>query len=338
MPSKLLSSHFRTVFEDVLTPFQQLQAINSLKDYVFELEHGTDEQRRELDVLSDEDVDSDMVKRKVDAARERCYWQLIMFLRSSRPSRIAEAEPYVRVLLQSPSVVNDSSNFHRITANLHLAAALAASATTPQQFSYRHTSKLNQSQLDEALSLFSHSFTLYDTPASSALTPPIPSKQHGLGIYIPLPACVRRRFLPPKTELWARASYIRLLRTLGQDEEANRQLELIKAFIQSHPYALPTDRYCAFIKDLSLEFGLDLEVAEDDPIRLITPAESAPIADDCELASPVSPTLSTCSDSSTSSPPLTPTSVLPPAQAFSKDHCDTSNPDEHHHPEPSYLC
>lgn len=83
MPSNMLTSHFRTVFEDVLTPVQQLQAINSLKDYIFELEHGTDDQRRELDVISDEDVDSDSVNRKVNAALERCYWQLVMLLRVS---------------------------------------------------------------------------------------------------------------------------------------------------------------------------------------------------------------------------------------------------------------
>ncbi len=83
MPSNMLTSHFRTVFEDVLTPVQQLQAINSLKDYIIELEHGTDDQRRELDVISDEDVDSDSVNRKVNAALERCYWQLVMLLRVS---------------------------------------------------------------------------------------------------------------------------------------------------------------------------------------------------------------------------------------------------------------
>lgn len=281
MPSDLLSSRFRTVFEETLTPLQQLQAIDSLKDYLFELEHGTDEQRRELEVIGDEDVASDVVERKLNAARERCYWQLVMFLRvsthiiirtfrllepssiksyltfspvsvgtyallfftdtslpqASRPSRIAEAEPYLRVLLQSPSVVNDATNFHRIKANLHLAAALAKASMSCEQFSYRRTSKLRQSQADEALSLFSQSFASYDTPTSSTLSAPIPSGQHGLGIYIPHSPCVRRKCLPPKTELWARASYIRLLRRLSQDEEADHQLELIRCarlLMQSH--------------------------------------------------------------------------------------------------------
>jgi hypothetical protein len=83
MPSNLLTSHFRTVFEDILTPFQQLQAINSLKDYILELQHGTDDQRRELDIIGEDDVDSVLVHRKVNAALERCYWQLVMFLRVS---------------------------------------------------------------------------------------------------------------------------------------------------------------------------------------------------------------------------------------------------------------
>ncbi|KAI0799658.1 hypothetical protein BC629DRAFT_1438718 [Irpex lacteus] len=310
MPSNMLTSHFRTVFEDVLTPVQQLQAINSLKDYIFELEHGTDDQRRELDVISDEDVDSDSVNRKVNAALERCYWQLVMLLRSSRPTRISEAEPYLRVLTKSTTVLNDPSQFHRINADLHLAAALAASAINRQRFSYRRNLNSRQSQVDEALSLFSHSFASYDTPTSPALSSPIPSRT-GLGIVASPSPPLRRRCLPPKTELWARASHIRLLRTLSQDEEADRQLERIKVFIQSHPYALPADRYCAFIKDLSLEFGLDLEVADEEPIRLVIPTDSVPTTYDSELASPASPTLSlpssssTCSDSSASSSPST---------------------------------
>ncbi|KAI0696189.1 hypothetical protein BC835DRAFT_1414451 [Cytidiella melzeri] len=339
MPSNLLTYHFRTVFEDVLTPVQQLQAVNSLKDYILELQHGTDEQRRELDVISDDDVDSGLVIKKVNAALEKCYWQLVIFLRSSRPSRISEAEPYLRVLLSSPTVVTDPSDFHRINASLHLAGSLTNSAFSRKQFSYCRT-RQSRSQFDEALSLFSHSFALYDTPTSASIsfTPP---SGNGLGLSALPSTCLRRRCLPPKTELWARSSYIQLLRHLNQGDEASRQLDLMRAFINSHPYALPTDKYCACIRDLSSEFGLELEVAEEDPVRLVIATDTIMlpvIKYDIELACPVSPSLSfpssssTCSDSSACSSPITPMSLLlpPNTQASSKESCDDPSVDESH--------
>lgn len=83
MPADILSPHFRTRYEDVLTPRQRNQAVDSLKDYIFDLQHGTVEQQRDLDVISDEDTDEELVKRKVNATLERCYWQLVMFFRVS---------------------------------------------------------------------------------------------------------------------------------------------------------------------------------------------------------------------------------------------------------------
>ena len=60
MPTtNLLTSSFRTKFEDVLTPSQQAQALDSLHDYIHEVQFGTDDQRRDLGVLSDSDVDAD---------------------------------------------------------------------------------------------------------------------------------------------------------------------------------------------------------------------------------------------------------------------------------------
>lgn len=71
------------MFEDSFTPAQQHSAVDALKDYVSELKHGTDEQRRDLGVLSTEDADEEVVEQKLHAALEKCYWQLVMFLRVS---------------------------------------------------------------------------------------------------------------------------------------------------------------------------------------------------------------------------------------------------------------
>ena len=82
MSGDILSAHFRMLFEDSLSPAQQHQAVDALKDYISELKHGTDEQRRELGVLDDYD-DPDVAQRKLHAALEKSYWQLVMFLRVS---------------------------------------------------------------------------------------------------------------------------------------------------------------------------------------------------------------------------------------------------------------
>lgn len=81
MPADILTSHFRSVFEDVLTPARQQQAIDSLQDFIYEAQYGTDEQRRDIGVLDDEDADEHVVERKLTAALEKCYWQMVMFLR-----------------------------------------------------------------------------------------------------------------------------------------------------------------------------------------------------------------------------------------------------------------
>jgi hypothetical protein len=86
MPGDLLSSSFRSKFEDVLTPSQQQQAIDSLQDYIHDVQYGTDDQRRDLGVIEDEDEDPEVIARKSSAFLERCYWQLVMFLRVRSPS------------------------------------------------------------------------------------------------------------------------------------------------------------------------------------------------------------------------------------------------------------
>lgn len=169
-------------------------------------------------------------------ARKPAIQLIILLPQSSRPSRVSEAEPYLRVLLKSPTVVNDTGDFHRINATLHLAGALASSALNRQRLWCYRTPNTKQvrSQLDEAHSLFFQAFSLYDTPASATSTPSLPPLPHttsfarGFGLSGTPTQCLRRRCLPPKTELWARASYIQLLRRLNDEDEANRQLELIR--------------------------------------------------------------------------------------------------------------
>lgn len=83
MSDDILSCRFRNLFEERLSPARQHQAVDALKDYIAELKHGTNEQRRELGVLGDEDDEKEVVERKLHAALEKSYWQLVMFLRVS---------------------------------------------------------------------------------------------------------------------------------------------------------------------------------------------------------------------------------------------------------------
>ena len=85
MPGDLLSSSFRCKFEDGLTPSQQQQAIDSLQDYIHEVQYGTDDQRRDLGVIEDDDEDPEVIEKKSDAFLEKCYWQLVMFLKVCSP-------------------------------------------------------------------------------------------------------------------------------------------------------------------------------------------------------------------------------------------------------------
>ena len=106
MSGNMLSAHFRRIFEDSLTTVQQHQAVDALKDYIAELKDGTDEQRCDLGVLEYDDVDPDVIEHKVQAALDKCYWQLVMFLRvrtrfSSRPlagSTLRRGQCYHRAL------------------------------------------------------------------------------------------------------------------------------------------------------------------------------------------------------------------------------------------------
>ena len=85
MPGNILTAHFRTLFEDVLSPRQQDQAIDSLMVCIFDLQHGIRDDLVDLDDTSGQYIDEETVRRKVSATLERCYWQLVMFLRVSPP-------------------------------------------------------------------------------------------------------------------------------------------------------------------------------------------------------------------------------------------------------------
>lgn len=93
MPADILTSHFRSVFEDVLSPARQQQAIDSLQDFIYEAQYGTDEQRRDIGVLDDEDTDEQVVEQKLNTALDKCYWQMVMFLRVRPFTLVPEHRP-----------------------------------------------------------------------------------------------------------------------------------------------------------------------------------------------------------------------------------------------------
>ncbi|PSR73258.1 hypothetical protein PHLCEN_2v10873 [Hermanssonia centrifuga] len=275
MSGEILSSHFRMVFEETLSPARQRQAVDALKDYIAELKYGNTEQRIELGVI---DTDDALVDAKVKAALDRCYSQLVVFLRFSTPSRLAEAEPYLRSLLHG----SPSSTAQEIHTCLYLAAALSSSpacsyssprpsspsqsfssaaSDTPNHRPTPQNDKLTALDRDqEALALFTHAFSLYDTPSShNPSSPRLLDERPRAACPSPIQAPVRRsRALPPKTELWARAAYARLLRRMAQHTAAKEVTDVIRTYIASHPYALPPEKYDTFVQDLEAEFGLSL--------------------------------------------------------------------------------
>ncbi|KAF7797099.1 hypothetical protein EIP86_008291 [Pleurotus ostreatoroseus] len=281
MSGNMLSAHFRRIFEDSLTTVQQHQAVDALKDYIAELKDGTDEQRCDLGVLEYDDVAPDVIEHKVQAALDKCYWQLVMFLRFSRPSRIGEAEPYLRILyskLQTPPTVC-AARIQEVSTALYLAAALAAPAFgtthTPMPAIPRYlarpsarcapyacasTSKLGAPATDlsrgqpsreaEALELFTRAFALYDA-SSPALSPQGVSDVAAAGV-------PRAKVLGPKTELWARAAYAALLRRQNREADAADVVQLIRSYVTSHPFALPSEKYHRLLKGIEHEFGIVL--------------------------------------------------------------------------------
>lgn len=82
-------------------------------------------------------------------------------------------------------------------------------------------------------------------------------------------------------------------------------------FIQSHPYALPAEKYRAFVLDLATDFTLELSFPDNEGLTYQTECDSP------DYAPPVSPTLSipssssTGSDSSFCASPITPYSMAP---------------------------
>lgn len=143
-------------------------------------------------------------------------------LQGCRPCRISEAEPYLRKILTSPTVLQDTTHFHEVHASLYLAMALSNSPV--------HSTQLRDS---EALLLYSRYFAIYEAQlcdsASSLIIPPSLSRiPNALGLSVTTPIRPCHRTLPAKTELWARASFASLLQRLGLDGEAVKQVEHIR--------------------------------------------------------------------------------------------------------------
>ncbi|KAF7791003.1 hypothetical protein EIP86_001962 [Pleurotus ostreatoroseus] len=298
MTGDILSARFRNIFEESLSPVQQRQAVDALKDYIAELNHGTDEQRRDLGLLGDDEADQ-LDEKALQAALERCYWQLVMFLRFSRPSRIAEAEPYLRLIFSKIHArpTPSPAHLHEIHTALYLAVALASpppvpstpvlrpskptllSAPNAQPSPYSATTTPNsslpnspppelasgQAREIEALSLFTRAFAAYDgasTAPSPQKTPEVPAMSHmrlSPGLHPHNGAHAHHaKVLGPKTELWARAAYASLLRRLGRHSEADGVMHVIRSYITQHPYALPSEKYDKLLQDIEHEFGISL--------------------------------------------------------------------------------
>ncbi|KAI0319803.1 hypothetical protein OF83DRAFT_1169867 [Amylostereum chailletii] len=121
-PVNIIDSSFLSIFE-VLPSEQQRQAIDALKTYRERVKNGTDAERRAMGLSAAGSGSQAEVDKQIEVALDTINWQLCQCHRYSKPSRMTEAEPYIRaVLAQYDKKHKDGSK--DATPMLYLAVAL----------------------------------------------------------------------------------------------------------------------------------------------------------------------------------------------------------------------
>ncbi|RDX48883.1 hypothetical protein OH76DRAFT_1404455 [Lentinus brumalis] len=222
MTLHFLTSNYRVAFEEYFQPHQQRNAIDLLQGHIAEVRDGTEDRRRELDVLRPQDTTPEQVEDRIAAHLNKCYWQLAQFYRYSTPCRISEAEPALREVLRYSQAKGARRD---VAPELYLAVAIHKVPEKEQ----------------EALSMFASAFDHFD--------------EHGA------PA------LGPRSELWARASWARLLRRVDRVRDAEAQERAIVDWIVSHPLVLPPAKLRDLVSD-EADSGVLNNIVEHPEVQL----------------------------------------------------------------------
>ncbi|KAI0718162.1 hypothetical protein C8T65DRAFT_639199 [Cerioporus squamosus] len=204
MPLHFLTSNYRVAFEEYFQPHQQRNAIDVLLGHIAEVRDGTEDRRRELEVLRPQDTTPAQIEDRLAAHLNKCYWQLAQLYRYSTPCRIDEAESALREVLR----YQQAKGLRRdVAPELYLAVAIHKVPEKEQ----------------EALSMFASAFERYEEHGDPALG--------------------------PRSELWARASWARLLRRVDRVQDAQAQEQAVIDWVVSHPLVLRPAKLRALVSD-----------------------------------------------------------------------------------------
>ncbi|GBE85102.1 hypothetical protein BKA93DRAFT_784009 [Sparassis latifolia] len=147
----LLTEDFRGKFEESMTPQQQETTVRALKNMIERVRHGTDGDLLMMGVMKPGDLQAQKGRRVADCLN-MSYWQMALFLRFSVPTRIAEAEPYLRI------VVRDFNDIHH--GEIKDALPMLYLASSIQKV-------LGNEQ--EALEIFREAFDYYEGPKGNPM-------------------------------------------------------------------------------------------------------------------------------------------------------------------------
>lgn len=215
MPPHFLTSNFRVAFEEYFQPDQQRASVDNLNAYIVEVRDMSEERRRELDILRPQDVTQEQIDARIAAYLNKCHWQLAQFYRvsSAHFARAAAPKslraPYVRPrVVSTQGLMWASAQFSAPCRIAEAEPSLREVIRYAQQKQGGRRDVAPELYLaaaihkvpgkeEESNALFASAFSYFDEHGAP-----------GLG---------------PRSELWARAAWARLLRRMEKVPEAEAQ-------------------------------------------------------------------------------------------------------------------
>ena len=215
MPPHFLTSNFRVAFEEYFQPDQQRASVDNLNAYIVEVRDMSEERRRELDILRPQDVTQEQIDARIAAYLNKCHWQLAQFYRvSSAHFALAAASKSLlasHVRLRVVSTHRLMWTYAQFSAPCRIAEAESSLReviryaqqkqggrrdVAPELYLAAAIHKVPGKE-EESNTLFASAFSYFDEHGAP-----------GLG---------------PRSELWARAAWARLLRKMEKVPEAEAQ-------------------------------------------------------------------------------------------------------------------
>ncbi|KAJ2989780.1 hypothetical protein NUW54_g8674 [Trametes sanguinea] len=217
-PKHFLTSNFRVAFEEYFNPDQQRSAVDTLRSHIAEVRDGSEEQRRELGVLKPQDKSPEQIEQ----ARRRVPRQVLLAVVSVLPGEcLGSARAICPSRYSVPCRIDEAEPYLREVIRYaklkggkrdvapDLYLAVAIHRTTEKE--------------QEAVSLFTEAFSSLDADDAPALG--------------------------PRSDLWARAHWARLLRRVERLQDAQVQEQMIVDWIVEHPLLLPPSKLKALVSD-----------------------------------------------------------------------------------------